>query len=219
MPYVSKITVGPDEIDLTNDGTNEQNVLKGVRGHDSSGRPFVGELELTGGGGYNVTSTDNGDGTQTIYVTVENDNVIDKSLYAIIAQRACNISAADYGIYTQADKALLRDVYSNVPLEIYDVQTGGSDRFNISCPSYLGNVVRVRIALYTNNGDGTYSRNGEPTAGWKPISTYGGFDFVMGTNEYIAVNIMIVNPETETSITITESIASWLHDNFVIERG
>lgn len=62
----SKIVYGGRAlIDLTNDTVTAENLKAGETAHDKAGNPIVGTLET---GAYDVTSTDNGDGTQTLEI-------------------------------------------------------------------------------------------------------------------------------------------------------
>lgn len=62
----SKIVYGGRAlIDLTNDTVTAEKLKAGETAHDKAGNPIVGTLET---GAYDVTSTDNGDGTQTLEI-------------------------------------------------------------------------------------------------------------------------------------------------------
>ena len=62
----SKVVLGSNVlVDLTNDTVTAETLAEGITAHGADGEPIVGTLET---GAYDVTSTDNGDGTQTLEI-------------------------------------------------------------------------------------------------------------------------------------------------------
>lgn len=54
MPYINKVVVNNDILDLTGDTVTPETLAKGTTAHDKSGAPIVGTLETSTGGGMNV---------------------------------------------------------------------------------------------------------------------------------------------------------------------
>ena len=76
MPYVNKITVGNDEIDLTSDTLSAANqIAKGIIGHLNTGEVVVGTLEAGADldGGLVIISHVLADGTQELVMYGNSD--------------------------------------------------------------------------------------------------------------------------------------------------